>query len=211
MRRSRIAVIIPAFNEARTIEQVVSQVMQYGSPLVVDDASSDRTGELAEKAGAILVRHEANQGYDAALNSGFAEALKRGFDIGITMDADGQHQASLLPNYISLLRDTVDVVIGVRPSKARIAESIFALITTLRYGIRDPLCGMKGYRMHVYKKLGHFGSYGSVGTELVIFSAKQGYRLAQVDVPIKKRDGASRFGSTIKANLRISKAIILGL
>ena len=70
MDRSRIGIVIPAFNESATIAKIVEAVTKYGVPIVVDDGSTDNTGILASKAGASLVSHRCNHGYDTALDSG---------------------------------------------------------------------------------------------------------------------------------------------
>lgn len=212
MDRSRIAIVIPAYNEVNTIRRVVREALLHGTPIVVDDASNDGTGDVAEKEGALVVRHKKNRGYDGALNSGFAMASDSGFNYVITLDADGQHNPALIQQYVALLRDSADLVVGIRPTKARMSERIFGIITTLLYNIRDPLCGMKGYRMSLYQKLGHFDSYNSIGTELTLYAAKHKYKIVQVDVSIGARDsGTPRFGRFFWANWIILRALIIGL
>jgi len=212
MERSRVGIIIPAYNESATIERVVREILPFGVAIVVDDASSDGTGMLAQNAGALVVRHEANRGYDAALNSGFARAVEEKLDYVVTMDADGQHSGELIGQYLKLLEEGADVVAGVRPQKARVSEKMFALTTRIRYGIHDPLCGMKGYRMSLYRAAGHFDRYGSVGTELMIFAAKKKFRIVEISVPVRKRAGGSpRYGSILKANWKIFRAMVLGM
>ena len=77
----KAAIVIPAFNEADSIGDVVAAVSAYGTPIVVDDGSSDDTGLLASKAGAVVVRQEVNDGYDAALSRGFDKADEMLFGI----------------------------------------------------------------------------------------------------------------------------------
>jgi glycosyltransferase involved in cell wall biosynthesis len=208
--RSRLAIVIPAFNEAASIGRVVKEVSPFGRPVVVDDASTDLTGEVAGKAGAIVVTHETNHGYDGALSSGFIRADRKDFDYVITFDADGQHSAELLAEFHKLLDQGADLVVGIRPKNARISEKTFSVLANFFYGIRDPLCGMKGYRMSLYRDLGHFDSYGSIGTELTIFAAKHGYRIAQLPIPINPRKkGATRFGRVLMGNYLIFRALVL--
>lgn len=212
MDRSSVAIVIPAYNEQDTIGQVVARASAHGVPIVVDDASRDATKANAESGGAIVVRHEANRGYDGALNSGFAAAAERGFKYIVTLDADGQHDESLVAKFVSLLDDGADIVVGVRPARARFGERVFCRVAKLLYGIRDPLCGMKGYRMELYRDLGHFDSYGSIGTELALFAAKRKYKVAQLDVPIARREhGTPRFGQSFRANWKILRAMARGL
>lgn len=112
---------------------------------------------------------------------------------------------------MSLLQHSAALAVGIRPARARTVETLFALLTSVLYGIRDPLCGMKGYRMALYRELGHFDSYGSVGTELALYAAKRRYRIAQFKVPIARRLGPSRFGDSLKANWQFLRALIRGL
>jgi len=211
MDRSRVAVVIPAFNEAATISAVVKAARQYGQPIVVNDCSTDGTAHAAETAGAIVVNHDVNQGYDGALNSGFMEAANQKFDFVITLDADGQHDPTLLLGFINRLMNGASLVLGVRSSKARFAEHIFALYTRLRYGVLDPLCGMKGYRMELYESVGHFDSYKSIGTELMLRAVSSGVGFEQVHFEVRERVDEPRFGRLISANLKIFRAFIYWL
>jgi glycosyltransferase involved in cell wall biosynthesis len=211
MDRSRVAIVIPALNEASTIGHVVRAAGRHGVPWVVDDGSRDTTAQVARDAGACVVSHARNQGYDQALNSGFAAAYATGCVAFVTLDADGQHDPELLPHVLLLLEDGADVVIGVRSRYARLAEHIFACVTRLRYGIRDPLCGFKAYRASVYAACGHFDSYGSIGTELTLFAAAHGLRLEQVPFEVRNRADTPRFGRVWRANMRILRALALSM
>ena len=207
MDRSRLAIVIPAYNEGATIASIVRAVIQYGVPIVVDDGSSDQTDQIARDAGAEVVRHDSNLGYDAALNSGFLCANKIGCDFALTMDADGQHNPSLLPVFIDALGEGADIVIGVRDRMQRIAEHVFAMVSHVLWDIRDPLCGMKAYRIELYRSLGHFDAYGSIGTELAIYAARQHKNIVQIPVLTRDRVDAPRFGRKLCANLQILKAL----
>jgi glycosyltransferase involved in cell wall biosynthesis len=211
MDRSRIGIIIPALNESATIAQVVKSAASRGIPIVVDDGSTDTTGDLAAAAGARVVCHESCRGYDQALNSGFARASALGCEYLITMDADGQHDPGVLSAFIRELDAGADAVIGIRDKRQRIAEHIFAWISKIKWTIRDPLCGMKAYRIGVYRELGHFDSYGSIGTELALFAARRGKRIAQVAVKTRDRVDQPRFGRRYQANKRIMRALWVSL
>jgi len=183
----------------------------YGMPIVVDDGSSDDTGTVAERAGAVVVRHERNLGYDAALNSGVKKAFESGYRYAITLDADGQHDPQIVSQFIQKFEQGSQLVIGRRSKMARIAESIFGSYTARVYGIEDPLCGMKGYCWKLYESLGYVDSFNSIGTELALYGAKKGVRISQVNVEVREREGQPRFGSGISANLKILRAMLLGI
>lgn len=209
MDRSRIAIVIPALNESASIGPVVAAAKNYGVPIVVDDASTDATAELALRSGAIVVTHLANRGYDGALNSGFSKAAEIGFEVIVTVDADGQHDPSLIQRFVDALNAGADVVIGVRSRRQRLAEHAFAWYTKLRYGIDDPLCGMKAYRTTIFTSLGHFDSFGSIGTELAVFAARTGRPISQLPFKVREREGSSRFGRALSGNLKILRAMAL--
>jgi len=205
----RVVIVIPALNESATIFKVVKNTLPYGLPIVVDDGSTDATATLAGQAGALVISHEANLGYDQALNSGFSKASDLGAEVIITLDADGQHNPDLIKKFIDQIDAGFDCVVGNRNKKQRIGESIFALYTNYFYGIGDPLCGMKAYTISAYNALGYFDSYQSVGTQLLIFLAKRKCALGQVNFRTYDRVGLPRFGTGIKANYKIIRALIL--
>ena len=211
MARPNLSIVIPAFNEEKTIRSVVNEVIRYGIPIVVDDGSSDDTARIAIESGAIVVSHVENRGYDQALNSGFEKALSLEFDVIMTFDADGQHSSSLIHDFLSAIDGGADVVIGVRNRKARFSEAMFAWIATILWNIRDPLCGMKAYRSEVYRKLGYFDSYHSIGTELCIFAKRNNFKVVEIPFDVKERSDKPRFGSTWLANCKIFRAIVLGI
>ena len=211
MDRSRlaIAIVIPALNEAATIKQVVEAVLPYGSCVVVDDGSTDDTASVARAAGATVVSHPKNQGYDAALDSGFRQAADTGCEAIITLDADGQHNPELLAKFVAALESGAAVALGERDRRQRFAEHVFAWYTQHRFGIFDPLCGLKAYRVEVYNALGHFDAYRSIGTELMLFAARRQYAITHIPFEVRERNGRPRFANRLVGNWRIFRALTL--
>lgn len=191
------------------MEAVVKAATAWGRCIVVDDGSTDTTAEIAAASGAVVLRHGRNRGYDAALESGFREAQRLGFDTVVTLDADGQHDPGLVGRLLGALDAGADLAVGVRDRRARCSEYLFAWYTRWRWGLRDPLCGLKAYRMTVFARLGHFDSYGSIGTELLLFAARCGFRIAQVDFHVGDRKGQPRFGRRLRTNIVILRALLL--
>jgi len=208
---SGLAIIIPAFNEQTGIGNVVLAARRFGTVVVVDDASTDATAAIAAEHGAAVVSLVKNAGYDGALEAGVQQAKMLGCLCFITMDADGQHNPDTIPEFVNRIREGADVVVGVRDRVQRFAESLFSVIAFWLWGIKDPLCGMKCYRMSVYEDLGHFDSYESIGTELALHAARR--RRVVVNLPIRTRSrrGVSRFGNGWRANRRILRALVLGI
>lgn len=209
MERSEVAIIIPAWNEGATITRVVEDVSIHGQPIVIDDGSTDETAALARAAGAVVVTHRTNRGYDRALNTGFSEAARRGYSWIVTFDADGQHDAASVGEFAARLKQGNQLVLGIRPRYARLAESLFALYTRLRFGLHDPLCGMKGYQMNVYRERGWFDSYQSIGTELALYALRKKKPFVQIPIAVGQRNGVPRFAHRWRGNYRILRALVL--
>ena len=113
-------IVIPAYNEERTIADVVREAVKFAEQvIVVDDGSRDRSGELAREAGALVVRHAVNRGVGAALGTGIEAAIRLGADAVVTMDADGQHLAVDAGKVFDrLAQGDVEFVIGSRMKKS---------------------------------------------------------------------------------------------
>jgi glycosyltransferase involved in cell wall biosynthesis len=210
-KSERVAFVIPALNESEAITSVILGVSSYGIAIVVNDGSTDNTEQLALAAGAIVVTHGVNRGYDAALASGLAKALQEGFDFAITVDGDGQHLPSRIEGLLSELLEGADLVVGKRSRFQRFSEKIFALVASALWGISDPLCGMKGFRLSRLMSLRSLCSYRSIGTELVIRGSRSNWRISEVAVDTRDRRGNSRFGDGVYANWLILRALLYGV
>lgn len=209
MERPRVGIVVPALNEAATIATLVERISYYGQAIVVDDGSTDATAELARLAGADVVSHTVNQGYDDALNTGFARAAELGCTYIITIDADGQHNPSQLTQMIALLDEGNELVLGIRDRFARIGETIFARCANYLWGMADPMCGMKGYATSIYISAGRFDRYKLIGCELAVRSIVAGCRTARMDIIVSDRLDAPRFGRLLSANYRILRAMFI--
>ncbi|WP_435274811.1 glycosyltransferase family 2 protein [Psychrobium sp. nBUS_13] len=208
MDRYQVAAVVPAFNEAETISNVVMSLLPLLHVIVVNDNSSDKTAQLALAAGATVVSNHINLGYDSSLEAGFKAAHEMGMSKVITFDADGQHPVSEVPLFIDKLTE-YDVVVGRRQNTARWAEALFAHVAKWMWGIDDPLCGMKGYKVTAYLKNSGFDSCNSIGTELAIQSQRRGLKLFNIPLLVEEREfGKPRFGQYFKANVIILKALI---
>ena len=147
-----VLVVIPAFNEAPRIAEVVRGALAHLPVLVVDDGSSDATALLAERAGAEVLVQRPNQGKGAALRAGFRRALEHGFDAVITLDGDGQHDPAAIPAFLAGRLVAEDaLVIGCRdfrrmPPARRLANSLGGRAFSWAVG-RDIPDNQSGYRL----------------------------------------------------------------
>jgi|TARA_B110000259_G_C13879845_1_gene348440 glycosyltransferase involved in cell wall biosynthesis len=211
MDRHKVAIVIPAFNESKTIKKVVDSVYCFGDIFIVNDGSNDATLAECNKMDVHTISHTFNQGYDAALNTGFKEAIKIGYEIIITFDADGQHDPKMIEIFIKYVNEGYDLVIGNRSHKQRLGEVIFSSYAYMVYGISDPLCGFKAYNAKLYKKLGCFDSYESIGTQLALFSIKNKEKFKEVNMITSERTDSPRFSDFFGGNYKIFRAMFLSM
>ena len=207
--KPKVTVVIPALNESGTIGRIVESVKPFADEVVVvDDGSVDATAEIARDFGAQVVSHAKNEGYDRSIEDGFRHAVGRGAEIVVTFDADGQHLADNIPMLIDpILKNEADLVVGLRPYRARVTEHLFAWVSKMKGGVDDPLCGLKAYRGTMYQKIGYFDKRQSIGTELMFTAKTKGFRIEQRRIALNRRKDTPRFGRTLAANFKILKAI----
>ena len=223
--------ILPGYNEAETIESVIRSVRLHAPAfdvLVVDDGSTDQTGEVAEAAGATVLRHPFNLGIGGAVQSGFVFALERGYDYAIQVDADGQHCPEEIPKLLEAMDadPTLDMVCGSRfitrdntyPAtiSRRTGIHIFAFILSRLVGQRvsDPT---SGFRLYNRRGIGLFArdyphDYPEVEAVLMVHF----HRLRMKEVPVRmlQRGGGRssiRSGKSVYYMIKVLLAIFIGL
>lgn len=202
-----LAIVVPAFNEARSIQSVVRAFLPIGTVVVVDDASADDTARLASEAGALVVRQPVNVGYTEAVAAGLKYSIDHGFKYAVTADADGQHGADYVGVAASRLLGGADAVVGIRDRHQRYSETVFSLVGRYLWALEDPLCGIKGFRLDRLAGLPRLSTYDSIATELIIRAARGGWRIEQFPVRTLDRVGSSTFGRGLRAEYRIFKAL----
>ena len=197
-------VIVPAYCEAGRVADVVRGIRSLDAGLdvlVVDDGSTDATGMEARAAGARVLRHPFNLGYGVALHSGYHFARRNGYARVLQMDADGQHEAAMLPRLLSALDAGADVALGSRYREGsppptswlrRIGTRLFAWIATVSTGVRisDPTSGFHGLSARALAAGTHDGYPEDFpDTDVLIELARSGLRLREVPVHMRARSG----------------------
>jgi len=189
----KIIALIPAYNEATTITEVLERTRGFVDELiVVNDGSKDETETLAKQAGAFVVSHAINRGLGAAIGTGFAMALRRGADVVITLDADGQHDPNEIPAFISAISQGADVVIGTRmktrigmPWYRQVAQVIGNITTYVLFGawVSDSQSGYRAFTKEALSKIQIRTNRMEVSSELIAESKRHALNL--VEVPIQ--------------------------
>lgn len=192
-----IVIGIPAYNEERTIAKVVLEARKYADQVVVcDDGSSDMTGEIAEGLGAVVVRHERNLGYGAAIQCLFREAKRLGADVLVTLDADGQHDAEGVPLLARPILDgEADLVTGSRsfdgvqensgnglPWYRRLGVKAITRLTASasKCRVSDAQNGFRAYSRAALERLSLSENGMGVDVEVLVKAKERGLRFAEV-------------------------------
>lgn len=200
-RPARVFVLIPAYNEARSITSVVADVRSARPDavvVVIDDGSGDDTSDRARKAGARVLRLPFNLGVGGAMRTGFQLAVDSGADAAVQVDADGQHPATELERLLDpLARGEADVVVGSRylddrgyvtPQSRRAGQRFFSFLVRMLTGrtFTDTTSGFRAYGRDALRFLAR--NYSRDYPEVNALVALCHNDLRVVEVPVSMRD-----------------------
>ena len=212
-QQPRVAAVIPALDEAPSIERVVEGLRRrelLAEVVVVDNGSTDGTGEIAARAGARVVREE-RRGYGYACKAGVVAAEEA--DIVVLLDGDAADDPGDLPKVLGpLLSDEADLVVGSRALGSRergsmtpqqvFGNRLAALLMRRIYGVRVTDLGpFRAIRRDDLLALEMREMTYGWSVEMMVKAARAGYRYAEVPVTYHRRVGVSKVGGTIKGSL----------
>lgn len=216
----KIAVIIPALNAERTLPRVVVDARAQLEPvLVIDDGSSDATGEAARAAGAVVIRHPVNRGKGGALKTGFQWALENGFDGVITLDADGQHLAGEIPKFVRERESGgADLIIGGRSHlfeqmlpRRRMANRFSAACIAFASGVKitDSQSGFRYYSANLLRKVKLRAEGFDMESEVIVRAGRRKFGVVTIPIELGFVDGiATSHYKPLKDTLRIAWTVI---
>ncbi|MFA4854567.1 MAG: glycosyltransferase family 2 protein [Candidatus Omnitrophota bacterium] len=215
----RACVIIPTYNESKTIAGLIRQVQSSGlEVIVIDDGSTDNTADIAEAAQALLLRNVKNLGKGASLVKGYDFSLARGFDAVISMDGDGQHSCDDLAAFMRKAESSgCAIVVGNRMSSTkqmpalRVATNRFmSWLISLVTGqhIPDTQCGFRLVKKELLEKLNLSTSKYETESEILIQASRLGFKIESVPVRTIYSGQKSRIDPFVDT-LRFLRFIIL--
>ncbi len=217
----RSIVAIPVFNERKYVERVLDKVKRFHDEiLVIDDGSSDGTGEvLASRSDIQLIRHPINRGYGQSIIDSFKYADAHGYDWVITMDCDEQHEPEMIPHFIRQIRkDSCDIISGSRyldPSQAgdlppgdrrTINATITGLVNDLlNLQLTDAFCGFKAHRVAAMMPLSLDEPGYAFPMQLWPRAAALRLRICEIPVRLIYNDPTRHFGGLLDdAGIRLT-------
>lgn len=193
----RVAALVPAFQAEHTIEAVVSELVRiWPEPeavFVVDDGSSDSTAAAALRQGAIVVRHARNHGKGAALRTGLQAARARGFDVAVSLDADGQHPPTEALRLHESCGEESALVLGIRDLPGagapranqlsnRFSNVVLSGFAGRRFG--DTQCGLRRYPIDRTLALGCRDEGYAFEAEVLLCAAAVGVPIVELPITV---------------------------
>ncbi|MBM4331838.1 MAG: glycosyltransferase family 2 protein [Deltaproteobacteria bacterium] len=193
MENGQVCALIPAFNAESSIGEVIARTKGFvDGVIVVNDGSTDRTGEVASVHDVELISIPSNRGKGYALRQGFARALSNGCNAILTLDADGQHDPADIPNFLGAHdKDSGAILIGSRMAQAERfprqryysnRAAVFFISKALGQRLEDTQCGFRLYPSQVIRRIVLTTSHFQMETEVLLRAARQGVRLQSVPV-----------------------------
>ena len=221
-----IYLVVPAFNEEKTVSQIIEGIADEGyNVILVDDGSRDKTLDLAIESKKkypnqiFVVSHVINRGLGAALKTGMMVALNKGAKYIVTFDADGQHEIKDIPKVCKPLQDgEADVVIGARPFEDMPISKSFANIimnslTLLFYGknVKDSQSGLRAFTAHAADVINIVSRGYGVSSEFIKEISDKNLRLSEVTITTIYTPETQNKGTDAIVGLKILTKMVLDL
>jgi glycosyltransferase involved in cell wall biosynthesis len=187
---NRVLALIPAYNEAERIGDVIDRTLNHIPVLVVDDGSRDETAIVSRTAGAEVISQSPNQGKGAALLNGFQYSVEQGYDAVVTLDADGQHDPQEIPLFLAEFGNGADLVIGQRefrkmPFPRNLSNAFGTWMFSRALGQYCP-DNQSGYRLYsrrmIESSLGSGETNFEFEVEVIARCVALGYKLSWVPI-----------------------------
>jgi len=187
----RVCVVIPTYNEAKTISDLVKGIRGAGLDMVVvDDGSTDDTAAIVEESAVAILRNARNQGKGASLARGFDYAIKSGFDAVITMDGDGQHLPSDIPLFLGAAANSeAGMIVGNRMFKTKKMPALRYLTNKfmswiisgmIRQRVPDTQCGFRLIKSELLKKMKLQAPKFEVESEMLFRAYGEGFKIESI-------------------------------
>lgn len=200
LKKAKLYAIVRCLNEEKSVGSLLERLKAVDViPIVIDDGSTDKTGEIAEKKGVFVIRHHKNMGPGFAMKTGYIYAMNKCDDnsIVLVVDGDGQHDPLDIPKLVNkILANKTDYVVGERfssdlcklgmPALNYVFGKLLNFLTSIMTGIhvKDSTCGFTAIKVSSLRRLRlHLPARGAETQEMILECAKNGLRV--VFVPIR--------------------------
>jgi glycosyltransferase involved in cell wall biosynthesis len=200
-----LIILIPTNNEINNLNKILKNNYNF---LIVDDCSNDGTEKLLKKKKIKYIKNLKNIGYEKSLIKGLSYLKNKKIKYVCTLDGDGEHPINKIKQIYSLAKKKkIDLIICNRKSKNRLLENILSILFKIRFGLEDPLSGMKMYYMPKLKKIINKIDKNSFLVDVVKTFVDKKYKIFNYEISTKKKLGESKVGHNLYVQLKILKLL----
>lgn len=224
----KILVIIPAYNEAGNIENVINDLRKnfpQAEPLVINDGSRDRTSGIARDLGVKVIDLPFNLGIGCAVQTGFKYAFENNYDVAVQFDGDFQHMAEEIGKIMQPVAEGADIVIGSRfldaslyhmPFIRKIGRSVFAGVISLicRQRLTDTTSGFRAYGKRTIELFNIYYPEDYPEVEALIVAHKNRLRIREVPVRMRQRSSGKSSITALRSvyyMIKVLLAVFIGV
>jgi hypothetical protein len=200
-----LIILIPAYNEINNLNKILKNNYKF---LIIYDCSNYGTEKLLKKKKIKYIKNLKNIGYEKSLIKGFSYLKNKKIKYVCTLDGDGEHPINKIKQIYSLAKKKkIDLIICNRKSKNRLLENILSNLFKIRFGLEDPLSGMKMYYMPKLKKIINKIDKNSFLVDVVKTFIDKKYKIFNYEISTKKKLGESKVGHNLYVQLKILKLL----
>jgi glycosyltransferase involved in cell wall biosynthesis len=198
-----LVILIPTYNEVKNLAKILKCKYNY---LIIDDGSNDGTVNLLNKNKINYIKNLTRIGYEKSLIKGLDYLKKKKFKYVLTVDGDGEHPINKIKKIYYLAKnEKADLIICNRKYRSRMLENLLSLFFQIRFGLKDPLSGMKMYYLPKIKNLINKIDKDSFLVDAIIMFIKKKYKILNYEIITKKKFGESKIGYNFTVQLKILK------
>ena len=198
---AKLAVLIPSYNEINNLKKIIKKNYNF---LVIDDCSSDGTNLFLKENKIRFIRNNKNLGYEKSLIKGMKHVINNNFQSLCTLDADCEHPINKINSlYKFFKKENLDILVCNRRSQNRFLEKVLSVFFYKKYEIKDPMSGMKFYKISSLKKIIKNASNEYFLVELILQGIKNKYKIKNKEIITKRNLTNSRIGFGLKTQVKI--------
>ena len=196
-----LVILIPAYNEVKNLVKILKYKYNY---LIIDDNSNDETEKLLKRKKINYIKNSTQIGYEKSIIKGLNYLQKKNFKYVLTLDGDGEHPINKVKKiYYMAKNKKADLIICNRKYKNRFLEDLLSLFFQIRFGLKDPLSGMKIYYLPKIKNLVNKIDKNSFLVDAIIMLIKKKYKILNYEITTKKKFSESKIGYNFTVQLKI--------
>ena len=225
----KILIIVPSYNEELNIPRVVEDIRSQNMKLdilVVNDASTDHTSEVARKENVMTIDLPCNLGIGGAVQTGYIYAFEHDYDIAIQFDGDGQHKADEIPRLVAAMEENnADMSIGSRFINTEGFKSTFLrrvgiiyfshmIKLMMKQRITDPTSGFRAVNKRLIRMFVEYYPDDYPEPEVLVYLHKQNVKIVEIPVSMRHREHGSSSIQTFRSvyyMIKVTLAILINL